>query len=303
MDEITLVRELGAETPLPSPERLSRARTALLSEVAPRRKRRRLTVAGLAAAAVAAVTIPVVVLPAVQTAQTTPSTPATTPATAGTATRVPEMTAVAAFLDQAATVAAGDPETVPRDDQYLYYRTVGRIGTLHETWLSIDGEHDNRSRDQNGNYRISPGCRNNRTTADDGRTVVGCEPVRRYRPDMPTEPAAMAGWIRDYVRAEAGDAQAGDLGRYVGVLAYQFWMRPAQRAALYRAIGLLDGVRLVEGVTDVQGREGVGVAWAGPGDTAERVVWIFDPGTHRLVGTADWLIDRVAVVDTLREKG
>ncbi|SDT73372.1 CU044_5270 family protein [Actinoplanes derwentensis] len=276
MDEITLVRDLGEETALPSSQRLAASRMTLMSEVAPVAKKSRRWAALLTAAAaavVAAVAIPQVV-----------TTPAAQPAPP--AASAPEMTPVAAFLNAAATTAAKEKDVVPRGDQYLYLRFVEFDGTLNEAWLSIDGQHDSKGRGEDGDYHVFRG-----------------EPIPRYLPDMPTDPAAMSVWIKKYVKDRTGADHLDAINKFIGVLPTTVWMRPAQRAAFYRAIGLIDGNRLVEGAQDSRGRTGVGVAWVSPGTTEERVLWVFDEKSHTLLGTKDSSLDRIALVDRIDQKG
>jgi hypothetical protein len=126
--------------------------------------------------------------------------------------------------------------------------------------------------------------------------------VVRYRDDMPTDPEAMVGWLRKTARTEFGSDILDAVTKFLGTVSTRVWMRPAQRAALYRAISLIDGVGLVEGVKDSQGREGVGVAWIPTGQTSRHVVWVFDPKTFRMLGTPDSSIDEIALVDRVRQK-
>ena len=357
MDEITLLRELGRETALPTAERLAPARARLLTETtASARPLTETTVSTRPLTETTASTRPLTdtaaqtrpltdtatqsqlpidtaaqIRPPTETAPARrnrtgrwlfpaaialagtaaavavfalPGAPAPEPAAPpATAQQTPELMPVAAFLDQAARVAGQDADAIPRGDQYLYIRTTDPDGSRGEGWWSIDGEHHSKGRNQDGDWQVYPGCVRGRTVADDGRTPVGCEPVRRYRPDMPTEPRAMAVWLKDFVRAESGEENIDGLGKYIGAFSWEFWMRPGQRAALYRAIGMIDGIRLVEDVKDARGRDGVGVAWASPGQAEERVLWVFDPETHRLLGTAEMSIDKIALVDRIGQTG
>lgn len=269
MDEITLVRELGDETPLPQASRLAAARAELMSEVAPVAKRRWRWAVPLTVAAAAIVAVSQVAPPSPSSQQT-----------------APPMTPVAAFLNQAAVNAEREKDVLPRGDQYLYVRVVEPSGLVNEAWLSIDGEHDSKGRNQDGVYEVFRG-----------------RPELRYFPDIPTDPQAMTVWIEKYVKDRTGVDHLGTITKFIGVLPTTVWMRPAQRAAFYRAISLFDGVRLVDGVTDSRGRTGAGVAFVSPGETGERVLWEFDATTHRLLGTKDTSIDRVALVDRIGQKG
>ncbi|MEV4276833.1 CU044_5270 family protein [Actinoplanes xinjiangensis] len=283
MDEITLVREMGEETPLPSADRLAATRSRLMSEVAPPKRNRRWAalLAAVAAAGVAAVTVPQIVTPSAQP-----------PAPVQSVAPGPKLTPVAAFLDQAATVVENEPDVVPRGDQFLYLRFIEWDGTANEAWLSIDGRHDGWGRDQDGKYATIPGC----------PAGGGCRVLVHYRDDMPTDPEAMVVWLRKTARTEFGSDSLDAVTKYLGTASTRFWMRPAQRAALYRAIGLIEGVRLVDGAKDSRGRAGVGVAWVPTGQTEEHVVWVFDPKTFRMLGTPESSLDEIALVDRARQK-
>lgn len=298
MDEITLTRELGRGTSLPSPDRLAPARARLMAELTattdqlqdetrvpvldppslrlPRAKLWQLTRRALAlAAAVTAITGVAVTAMREQDPDT----------------RSVSIVPVAQFLDTAASVAAKDQDMVPRGDQFVYGRTVGTDGTWHETWYSIDGKHDGLSRSSQGSDMVIPGCVDGRQKSSDsaGETVqVVCEPEPHFRPDLPTDPAALIDLLAKRNLDENGKRNVNGVAKDMWSLSDGYWLRPAQRAALYRAVGAIDGISLVPNSEDGAGRIGTGVAWTSPGESTPRVMWIFDEKTHVLLGSPSY---------------
>jgi hypothetical protein len=293
MDELTLTQELGRETPLPSTERLAPARARLLAEVAAagrsRRRRSGRLLAGMAtltAAAAAAVV-------ALQVAEQP---------------RPPELRPVAQLLDPAAAVAERGSDVVPRADQFVYVRLDSANGQ-NEAWYSIDGRHDGLRRDSGSSPEVIPGCRDSdrKSPAEEGAGPENggpCEPLPYYLPQMPTEPAALIDWLERRNPGEGGTGpNVNGMGKDLWALGGEHWLRPAQRAALYRAVARIDGLRLVEHVRDGSGREGTGVAWAGPGDSPEQVMWIFDPKTYQFLGSPEAAWQPVRLVDRPGQTG
>ncbi|MEU4227617.1 hypothetical protein AB0F17_25270 [Nonomuraea sp. NPDC026600] len=72
-------------------------------------------------------------------------------------------------------------------------------------------------------------------------------------------------------------------------------MPPKLEAAMYRALALIPGVRIEQGVSDAAGRSGLGVWLERAGDArAYRKYEILDPATYRYLGSRMvWLRDDV----------
>ncbi|MEV4343608.1 CU044_5270 family protein [Actinoplanes sp. NPDC049596] len=284
MDEITLTRELGRGTPLPSPDRLAPARARLLAELtadsaqspgetSPQTHPRRLTRRVLALAAAVAVVV----------AGATTTLGDRGPETPPVAT-VP----VAQFLDTAAAVAGKEQDVVPRGDQFVYAKTIGPDGTSRESWYSVDGRHDGLARTSKGAEEVIPGCIEGRQKGSDstGQAVqVSCEPEPHVRPDLPTDPSALITWLTKRSLDKNGKRNVNGVAKDMWSLSDGYWLRPAQRAALYRAAGMIDGISLVPNSKDSTGRTGTGVAWTSPGESEPQVMWIFDATTHVLLGS------------------
>jgi hypothetical protein len=278
MDELTMVRDLGRQVPLPDADRLAPARALLLAEVLtearPRRRSRRLiaglTTAGLAAAAAAVL---IVAAPAHQ-ADPTPTD----------------------FLYAAADAVLAQPDVVPRPDQFVYvdFRMIG--GKRYESWSSIDGKHDGLTDGPDGR-RIDRACPDGKPDAIPEQGG-GCVPNPRYLPDMPADTDAMIAWLRE---RNPNDSQANitnGIAKDIMSLSMNFWLRSEQRAALYRAATQLPGLRLVPDSTDAAGRKGTGVTWErAEGD----IMWIFDPATHILIGSPGYT-SSMALVDKVGDR-
>ncbi|MDL4820099.1 CU044_5270 family protein [Actinomadura opuntiae] len=270
MDELRLVERLRAEVPEDSDvtgaER--RWRDRALAGPPRRRARRPLLLTGVAAAACGAVAVTAVAV------ARRPAEPPAPPAN------------VAAVLDRAADRAAAEP--VPRPDQFVYQDTVelrrvmdgGRwYRDRNQSWVSVNGAKPGLIRLKNS-IRPRPG----EHLPPDGEDVVApCGQVppidRPYLGDLPADPDALLRLL----------ARVGDGGR-----AERQWEaatdlidRPAPpgvRAALFRAMARIPGVRLASDSVDAAGRHGVAVARTEDGVREEI---IFDTATHRYLGTRD----------------
>lgn len=175
-----------------------------------------------------------------------------------------------------------------RDDQYAYIKVTGHATALDgdtgateptddsgELWTSVDGSGRTLTRDRGGDRSLSA-------------------PTYRYLEALPTEPDALLARIRresDPQYGPAVDSTVGaDQGAFVtiGELLRSGSAPPATAAALYRAAALIPGVITVPDAVDATGRRGVAVARAHNG---ERVEWIFDRRTLRLLGERTVLME------------
>ncbi|SNY63959.1 CU044_5270 family protein [Paractinoplanes atraurantiacus] len=303
MDETTLTRQLGEQTALPSPERLAPARERLLAELtadlthpepasqpqrtfrAPRALRSRnsfrLAVAVASAAAVAA-------FGAIALRGPAPDRPPVA------------MAPVAEFLGTAAAVAARDRDVTPRGDQFVYVKTAGADGTWFEQWNSVDGEHDSVGRSSDGREEVLPACVDGlgKSTDSAGKAVSApCDVHPWFLPDLPADPEALIAWLTKR------NSNVNGVAKDLWSLADGYWLRPAQRAALYRAVGMVDGISLVPSAEDAAGRVGTGVAWVSPGRSVPEVMWIFDAETHLLLGSpATSVVTQPRIVDEVGER-
>ncbi|MFF0520136.1 CU044_5270 family protein [Actinomadura nitritigenes] len=276
MDELTLVERLRSEVPedpdVSAAERRWRDRALAAGTAggadAParrRRPRRPLLLSGVAAAACATVGATVV-------ATYRPAEPPPPPA------------AVGALLDQAADRAGTDP--VPRPDQFVYQDTIelrrvmntGRwYKDRNQSWISVDGSRTGLVRLKNW---IRP--RPDEGVPPDGDSVLKpcgqVPPIERpYLGDVPADPDALLRLL-----ATSGDGTRAERQWEAVIDLIDRPAPPAVRAALFRAIARISGVRLASDSVDAVGRHGVAVTRTRDGVREELV---FDPVTHRYLGT------------------
>lgn len=197
-----------------------------------------------------------------------------------------------AVLEQTANTAARQTATpVPRPGQYLYlkdieFKSAAGAGATRwarecstlvgQEWMAGDG-----SGHQLGRYTSSwRGCRGFEQRWPKGGVMTSDDPLDWPKnllgwESLPTSPAAIDRAI--IRRFEHGHAR--DTATFAYVAAFlQENAPPAIRAALYRAIELLPGVRNLGPMADLLGRPGIGVGLVRSGVRQEL---IFNPVTSR----------------------
>jgi hypothetical protein len=201
-------------------------------------------------------------------------------------------TSVMAVLEQAAVTAARQSATsVPRPGQYLYLKDIEFKSTagagasrqarecntlVGQEWMAGDG-----SGRQVGQYISSyRGCRGFEQTWPKGGVTTSDDPLDWPKnllgwESLPASPAAIDRAI--VRRFEHGHARGTATFAYAAEF-LQENAPPAIRAALYRGIELLPGVRNLGPMTDRLGRHGIGVGLVYNGT---RQQLIFDPATSR----------------------
>jgi hypothetical protein len=116
-----------------------------------------------------------------------------------------------------------------------------------------------------------------------------------YVSGLPTTPEAMLA----HLRTAAGDGNTKKGGKRsldemvftaAGDLVRERYLPPAQRAALYRALGSLANLRLIEDAEDAAGRKGVAVAYD-DAVTGVRRELVFDPSTFVYLGERAFVTD------------
>ncbi|HET9139436.1 CU044_5270 family protein [Actinophytocola sp.] len=286
MDDIALLRDIAAETPLPNAGDLAPARARLLSEIAagvrrPPRRGRRLVLAGAAGAGLAAAITGVIALGGLEQVGVGPA-----PASA------------AEILHRAADATRALPDTPPRPDQFVYTRTHYGDGSIREDWRSADGTRDGLIVERDERIPL-PGCRDGQAQVIKGTqpvpgVVEPCQPDPAYRADLPTDAAGM----REYLTNAGG--KPGDINGFGKNILFLFgtsYVAPPSRAAVFDLVAEVDGLEVVENVTDRAGRPGVGVRWAQR--SGRPITLVFDPRTHIYLGTTDTdAVVEQAVVDT-----
>lgn len=270
MDEMTLLRNVVDETPLPTATELAPARERLIAGLTATQPKR-LILTGATAVGLAAAVAGVFMFGGVAP---------------------PEAEAVA-FLHQAADAVGELPATPPRPDQFVYTRSVTTDGP-REAWLSADGEHDGMIRAEGMDTPL-PGCKNGRQRAMRGNEDLGitepCEVWPAYR-SLPTDTAGM----RAYLKSKPNDF---DILLHFAI--QETYVSPQSMAALFEVMADFPGLEIDEDATDGAGRQGVGLTWAQPADQNE-VTLVFDPDTHVFLGTEDTAILAHAIVDEVGQR-
>jgi hypothetical protein len=219
------------------------------------------------------------------------------------------------LLAKIATVAGRQPVPRVRDSQFEYVKSLGRDYVLSRAAGPGSGQaawhvHLTRSYERQIWFSVSDLCRPG-LLRQGGTTVrvalpvaptptpapaTRCpnrgyldEPTYRLLQSLPTSPAALLDRIHAFDNMQAGHplrgVQAGAAAfSTISDLVGESIVPPAVGAALYRAVALIPGVRMVPNAVDALGRHGVGVT------LRAGAIWgptemIFDRKTLQLIGT------------------
>ncbi|MFC5825503.1 CU044_5270 family protein [Nonomuraea insulae] len=304
MNDLTELRDLFADKPHPTADRLAPARTALLAEA--RTKRRpRARVVGLrrlmlAGGLVAAMTAGVIT---VQTLN--PSAPAS----------------AAEVLRLAAEAATATPWTEPRDDQYLHYERIAKtrsengvpnVGPRHitgEVWQSVDGSRP-------GLLWHKPSKSIPHEDHEYKELLTRCPERGAGRPAY----ADLRGWPTDQEQLRHKLAERGNEMVPNKDTVTQTWngvlnilgspVPPEQQAAIFKIAATLPGIETEE-LQDATGKSGIAVTRVdnrGRGGAISRESLIFDKTSYVLLGGQElvpghgrelWSITRPQITDVL----
>lgn len=302
LTDLTELRDLFADKPLPTADRLAPARTALLAEARAKRRPRRARVAGLPRLLLAGGLVAAAAAGAVAFQAFTPSAPAS----------------AAEVLRLAAKAATAAPWPDPRDDQYLHYELIAytraeegvrNVGPRHitgEIWASVDGSR--------------PGL----VWHKPATSVPGGNEYKELLTRCPFRRgltyADLRGWPRDKERLRRKLAEAGDEAAGGEDAATRIWngavrvlgapVPPRLQAAIFEIAATLPGIETEE-LKDATGRSGIAVTRVddrGPGGTTSRESLIFDTTSYVLLGGQElvpghgrelWSITRPRITDTL----
>jgi hypothetical protein len=312
MNELELLAELGNQTPLVPVAQLGESRERLVAAIAaepagtsfhrPQRRhrfgRRAIVLAGVAGTAAAAVVALVI--------------PGGAPPQGASPVQDASLTA-AGVLDNAAVAALSQSPVSPRPGQFVYTKVLSG-GQLMQTWQSVDGKRNSLEEFSNQPAQILPGCVNGHTTvvplqhvtasphaiqAGSGATPapsptpapsggreapsVPCTVQPAFFPGMPDSAGQMLAYLEKTQGVTPGNLNK--LAKTVGWILQSDYLRPAQRAAMFRMLATLPGLSLVRDARDVDGRPGVGVAWEFEGS---RVMIIFASPSYAYLGETTW---------------
>ncbi|MEV4888079.1 CU044_5270 family protein [Nonomuraea sp. NPDC055795] len=292
MDEMRSLREWRAGVPEPGAEWIIPERRRLLTRIRGRGRAlgRRLLAVGMVGATVA---VAVVTL--------RPQSPAQDPATPPTVVQFDS----SVVLARAAEVASRrESAPVPLPTQWHYTKTLDKqpnSDTVEpsEQWQRYDGMQA-ASFDEDGRLQVGPE-HNPLDANDDDLTPQQYDAKLRELPTDPKKLLAKVTGDRHWIKGarEEGvphSVTPDDIRAYHVIMLYLSRygsMPPRLEAAMFRALALIPGVRIEQGVSDAAGRSGLGVWLEQPGDTRpNRQYDILDPGTYRYLGRRIvWLRD------------
>jgi hypothetical protein len=263
----------------------------------------------------------------------------------------PGATAQAAtILERAAQAAARQPDLLPRPSQFVFFKSVETAAEfsgsspdfrlysdLDLSWQSVTGRRAGLLRDQprsNSNLSrptgpwtsiVLPGChpsqprvqrlRRGHLTRRPGSPVSsGSCAYNVADPVLPTTPGAMVRYL--YRTREGENPPPVESYIHAGDLLRQDYLRPAERAALFRALKLIRGVSGVGHAVSLIGQRGIAVqqTYHGLSDQlifsartyafiGEREV-VVGPGAGAKVGSVldSYAVLRIAVVDRVGQR-
>ncbi|MGW0804109.1 CU044_5270 family protein [Nonomuraea sp. NPDC002799] len=196
------------------------------------------------------------------------------------------------LLEQAALVAESRLTAAPRPDQWVYTKVkdvqpnTGKA-SIWEQWTRYDGKQQ-AGYDENGRMRISD------VPPDPDDDDLSPQAYRAKLLKLPTDPDKLLAHVK-------GDRHWIDKPREEGVprtvappdpqayrvlsvyLGQQAVMPPKVEAAIYRALAKIPGVKIVVGMRDEQGREGIGLYYEPDGQEVSTRYLVLDPDTYRLL--------------------
>ncbi|MEV0616519.1 CU044_5270 family protein [Nonomuraea sp. NPDC050404] len=288
-DDLRSLREWRAEIPEPGQEWTIPQRRRMLTRIRGRGLtlgRRLLLVGALGAATALAVTT----LP--------PAPPIPNPANTPPVAQL-DSSVVLAHAAEVAGRRKGDQ--VPLPTQWHYTKTLDKqpnsdTVTTSEGWMRYDGrQHANV--DRGGKVVVST------ISPDPGDDDLSPQQYDAKLRELPTDPKKLLAkvtadrhWI-DYPKEEgvtkSPEPDADRAYRVIMLYLSRYGtMPPRLEAAMFRALALISGVRIEQGVSDAAGRTGLGI-WMEGTDTISRTYHILDRDTYRYLGTrAVWLRDR-----------
>jgi hypothetical protein len=294
MNDLDLVRDLRADVPSPTRERLAPGRARLLTSISrpsrPRYARRAVLPVAAAAAAASAVAVAVA------------SGAFAGPAIRSAAVRPPaiRLTLTARLLSTAAATVAKHPAVRPGPHQWFYTKFAaqdyGQPAQSDENWETFDGRQT--AYFQNGQLvvRKTLGVFGGGGPAPLGEYNANATPQTAYNAlaSLPSNSRALLGVIaRQVAKAGPSVAPGSVVSLYApksrdelefDYLAQLLWnsapgQPPAAEAAVFRALAAIPGVSSQQGITDVIGRPAIGLS-----DNGGKTQLLLDPQTYQVIG-------------------
>jgi hypothetical protein len=197
------------------------------------------------------------------------------------------------ILHRAAAAARSERETHPRDDQYLYIKSIEAWGPgvshpgqpkgqqTREVWQSVDGSKP-------GLLRTACWTDPARTCdtpleSDDGPKDPRKPVPGSYRWKLRNVPKQLRHWRADLARPNPHPTEPPGKGAWEEVrdLLADTYLPPALRAEVFDFLAEVPGTTVSSNATDALGRPGIAVSKTMYG---LRTDLVFDPRTYRLLG-------------------
>ncbi|MFD4758913.1 CU044_5270 family protein [Streptomyces sp. NPDC058439] len=280
MDEMTRLRELRADAPVPDRSALAPGRQRLAQAVASGRRARRLRADWRIASVGAAAAITVAAVLGTQLVDAAAPDRSGPAATTGTL----RLDSPAEVLNRAADAMEKQQATPePRDDQWIYTKTmmaqsaqsaqrssaVGGFTYDPDNWVP----YDNSAAAKNGKD-------------DDYRTS---RQVYRAANELPDDPARLLAKVRSFyptgnTAENPPEAEAQHSFRAMGLMVEAYPIAPAALARIYRALATVPGVQVTDHlVKDAAGREVIAITRKEDGSHEQREI-LLDPHDFRYAG-------------------
>lgn len=273
MDEMTRLREFRADAPAPDRGTLAPGRQRLTDAVAGGRRGFRGRPDWRLASLGAAVAVTVAALLGTQLLGASGPRPAEPAAAAGAL----DLSGPAATLGQAAGFLEGlTPPPEPRDDQWIYTRTVMappelKAGAGDPALFRYDPDYWVRYRDLTVE----------KDQSDDDRSA---REIYRAAAALPEDPEALLAQVRELYPAADGEDEEQQEFRGLGVLVESYPVPPAALARIYRAMATIPGVEITNHlVEDAAGREAIAVTRDEEGTHQRREI-LLSPSDYGFAG-------------------
>jgi hypothetical protein len=202
----------------------------------------------------------------------------------------------ATVLNGAAARASRNENTIdktvpPRDDQFIYSKRIiketdqktGKVASYVDTnWDSVDGSKRSLTMEKGSVIWEEANGKDE-----------GIWPARDWRGQkkIPTDPEKLAPYIVSMGTSKKpiSDFNADERASAyfeIGEILKAPVLPPGLRSAAYKSLGLIPGVKAIEGVKDSAGRTGVGIKYTGPRSQKGKYL-IFAKGTYEFLGFRD----------------
>ncbi|TLS40584.1 hypothetical protein FE633_40755 [Streptomyces montanus] len=276
MDEMTAVRELRAEAPVPQRGRLAHGRELLLREAARGRRSRRLRADWRLAAvgAAAAITVAAVLGTQVVGDDRRDAQPGAQP------TYFLELGSAKDLLNEAADVIAAGPSVTARDGQWIYVKSV-------EVNVTDD--------EQPGPQTSEDWMKYANPSMEGGRAGDDHSPREEYEflKSLPDDPEKIREKARKFFYAtdESETRTEHEYRALTAVVSRAYAYDAEDLAKVYRAMATIPGLRAAQ-VQDAAGRDAIALYLPDKNRVMDREEILLDPGTylyrgHRLVARSD----------------